>query len=109
MSNKPVGNALATVTLDIAYLGDVSEEGIQKILNQALDRLETSSMFTGGQENLIIDGMKRTVTVQAFPAPTPEEIIEHIRDILWPGNNPNHEWNPQTLDDVAEAMAGYRP
>jgi hypothetical protein len=40
---------------------------------------------------------------------TAENTVIQIRDILWPNGDKDHEWSADTLDEIAQAMADYRP
>ena len=39
----------------------------------------------------------------------PRKILEIIQDILWPPENPDEQWTPETLEIIADTMhrAGY--
>jgi hypothetical protein len=38
-------------------------------------------------------------------------IVGRVREILWAGGNPDHEWPVETIEDVARVLydAGLRP
>ena len=37
------------------------------------------------------------------------EAIKQIRDILWPHDDPERQWTPDTLDRVAEVVTAHKP
>jgi len=36
-----------------------------------------------------------------------KDIVEKIRDILWPRGEADKEWSPDTMDAVAQVMDNY--
>jgi hypothetical protein len=30
--------------------------------------------------------------------------VAAIRDVLWPGGDPDHEWSPDTVEDIARIV-----
>lgn len=52
-----------------------------------------------------MDGVKK---LELF---SPAYAIERVREILWPGGDKDHEWSPDTLDELAMALVqmGYGP
>lgn len=42
---------------------------------------------------------------------TPENIVVRVADALWPDGNPDFEWSPDTLNEIAEILTahGYGP
>ena len=42
---------------------------------------------------------------------TPENIVASIVDALWPDGNPDFEWSPDTLNEIADILTarGYGP
>ena len=41
----------------------------------------------------------------------PKDVLKQVSEALWPDGNPDHEWSPDTLYEISEAMevAGYGP
>ena len=41
----------------------------------------------------------------------PEGLLDEIQEILWPEGDAEHQWSPDTLDEIAEALirGGYCP
>lgn len=50
-------------------------------------------------------------TVELVEVTEAEEVLDDIRNILWPGGDKDHEWNADTVDAVSKLLIdfGYGP
>ena len=36
-----------------------------------------------------------------------ENILNGVIEALWPGGDPDHEWSPDTLNEIKDALSSY--
>ena len=87
-----------------------SREEIGDLEKGGLLAQDDAGMASGGYSSFT-DAGRKLADELAESILEPEAVLRQLQEILWPAGDADHEWSPDTIDEVARVLtdAGFRP
>ena len=89
---------------------ETSREEIGALERAGMLAQDDDGMAAGGHSSFT-DAGRKLADEFAESTQGPEETLCKLAEVLWPGGDVNHEWSPDTIDEVARVLtdAGFCP
>ena len=87
-----------------------SREEIGALENAGILAQDDEGMAAGGYSSFT-DAGRKLADELAESTPGAEETLRELAEVLWPEGDADHEWSPDTIDEVARILTdvGFRP